>query len=135
MNGDGECEIVPCSSGMDAADMLYSYFIEFDTNKKGYVPTGLLNAMLAGRGVVLDEINLLPMDARMFLQNILDNKSKVSVMGTEIPIRDGFFVFGTMNVETGAGTQPLPLPLVDRAAVVKEFKASLAQSAVGAGLC
>jgi hypothetical protein len=87
------------------------------------------------RGVVLDEINLLPMDARMFLQNILDNKSKVSVMGTEIPIRDGFFVFGTMNVETGAGTQPLPLPLVDRAAVVKEFKATLAQSAVGAGLC
>ena len=135
MNGDGECETVPCSSGMDAADMLYSYFIEFDTNKKGYVPTGLLNAMLAGRGVVLDEINLLPMDARMFLQNILDNKSKVSVMGTEIPIRDGFFVFGTMNVETGAGTQPLPLPLVDRAAVVKEFKATLAQSAVGAGLC
>ena len=135
MNGDGECETVPCSAGMDAADMLYSYRIEFDTGKKGYVPTGLLNAMLAGRGVVLDEINLLPMDARMFLQNILDNKSKVSVMGTEIPIRDGFFVFGTMNVETGAGTQPLPLPLVDRAAVVKEFKASLAQSAVGAGLC
>lgn len=135
MNGDGECETVPCSSGMDAADMLYSYRIEFDTGKKGYVPTGLLNAMLAGRGVVLDEINLLPMDARMFLQNILDNKSKVSVMGTEIPIRDGFFVFGTMNVETGAGTQPLPLPLVDRAAVVKEFKATLAQSAVGAGLC
>lgn len=135
MNGDGECETVPCSAGMDAADMLYSYRIEFDTGKKGYVPTGLLNAMLAGRGVVLDEINLLPMDARMFLQNILDNKSKVSVMGTEIPIRDGFFVFGTMNVETGAGTQPLPLPLVDRAAVVKEFKATLAQSAVGAGLC
>lgn len=135
MNGDGECETVPCSAGMDAADMLYSYRIEFDTGKKGYVPTGLLNAMLAGRGVVLDEINLLPMDARMFLQNILDNKSKVSVMGTEIPIRDGFFVFGTMNVETGAGTQPLPLPLVDRAAVVKEFKATLAQAAVGAGLC
>lgn len=135
MNGDGECETVPCSAGMDAADMLYSYRIEFDTGKKGYVPTGLLNAMLAGRGVVLDEINLLPMDARMFLQNILDNKSKVSVMGTEIPIRDGFFVFGTMNVETGAGTQPLPLPLVDRAAVVKEFKATLAQIAVGAGLC
>lgn len=135
INGDGKCEVVPCSSGMDASDMLYAYRLDYKTGKRGYVPTGLLNAMLAGRAVVLDEINLLPMEARMFLQNILDNKSKVSIMGVEIPIRDGFFVIGTMNPETGNGATPLPLPLVDRAAVVKEFKTTSAQAAVGAGLC
>ena len=135
INGDGHSDVVICSSGMDAADMLYAYRLDYATGKKGYVPTGLLNAMLAGRAVVLDEVNLLPMEARMFLQNILDNKGHVNVMGKEIPIRDGFFVGGTMNPETGNGKQPLPLPLVDRAAVIKEFKTSSSQAAVGAGLC
>ena len=135
INGDGHSDVVICSSGMDAADMLYAYRLDYATGKKGYVPTGLLDAMLAGRAVVLDEVNLLPMEARMFLQNILDNKGHVNVMGKEIPIRDGFFVVGTMNPETGNGKQPLPLPLVDRAAVIKEFKTSSSQAAVGAGLC
>jgi MoxR-like ATPase len=75
------------------------------------------------------------MEARMFLQNILDNKSKVSVMGVELPIKEGFFVIGTMNLETGLGASPLPLPLADRACVIKEFKTTAAQAVVGAGLC
>jgi len=134
ING-GEYETMVCSPSMDASDMLYAYRLDYETDKRGYVPTGLLKAMLAGRAVVLDEINLLPMEARMFLQNILDNKSKVSVMGVELPIKEGFFVIGTMNPETGMGMTPLPLPLVDRACVVKEFKTTAAQAAVGAGLC
>ena len=134
ING-GEYETMVCSPSMDASDMLYAYRLDYETDKRGYVPTGLLKAMLAGRAVVLDEINLLPMEARMFLQNILDNKSKVSVMGVELPIKEGFFVIGTMNLETGIGMAPLPLPLVDRACVVKEFKTTAAQAAVGAGLC
>jgi hypothetical protein len=132
---DGAYETMVCSPSMDAADMLYAYRFDYKSGKRGYVPTALLKAMLAGRAVVLDEINLLPMEARMFLQNILDNKSKVSVMGIELPIKDGFFVIGTMNLETGLGSSPLPLPLVDRACVVKNFKTSAAQAAVGAGLC
>ena len=71
----------------------------------------------------------------MFLQNILDNKAKVHIMGVELPISDGFFVIGTMNIDTGLGSSPLPLPLVDRACVVKEFKTTVEQAAVGAGLC
>lgn len=134
ING-GACDVVPCSAGMDAADMLYAYRLDYRTGKRGYVPTALLMAMTAGRAVVLDEVNLLPMEARMFLQNILDNKSKVHIMGVEIPITDGFFVIGTMNIETGLGSTPLPLPLVDRAAVVREFRTTTAQAAVGAGLC
>lgn len=132
---DDAYETMVCSPSMDAADMLYAYRFDYKSGKRGYVPTALLKAMLAGRAVVLDEINLLPMEARMFLQNILDNKSKVSVMGIELPIKDGFFVIGTMNLETGLGSSPLPLPLVDRACVVKNFKTSAAQAAVGAGLC
>lgn len=132
---DGAYETMVCSPSMDASDMLYAYRFDYKSGKRGYVPTALLKAMLAGRAVVLDEINLLPMEARMFLQNILDNKSKVSVMGVELPIKDGFFVIGTMNLETGLGSSPLPLPLVDRACVVKNFKTSAAQAAVGAGLC
>lgn len=134
ING-GACAVVPCSPSMDAADMLYAYRLDYKTGRRGYVPTALLTAMVAGRAVVLDEVNLLPMEARMFLQNILDNKDRVSVMGTEIAIRDGFFVIGTMNLETGLGASPLPLPLVDRAAVVRKFTTTTAQAAVGAGLC
>lgn len=132
---NGDCETMLCSPSMDASDMLYAYRFDYKSGKRGYVPTALLKAMLAGRAVVLDEINLLPMEARMFLQNILDNKSKVSVMGVELPIKEGFFVIGTMNLETGLGASPLPLPLADRACVIKEFKTTAAQAAVGAGLC
>ena len=134
LNG-GTADTVPCSPSMDAADTLYAYRLDYKSGKRGYIPTALLDAMPCGRAVVLDEINLLPMEARMFLQNVLDNKSKVHVMGQEIPIRDGFFVIGTLNIETGLGTQPLPLPLVDRAAVIREFRTSTSQCAVGAGLC
>lgn len=135
INGDGDCEVIPCSPSMDSSDVLYAYRLDYKTGKRGYVPTGLLNAMLAGRCVVLDEVNLLPVEVRMFLQNILDNKTSVSVMGVEIPIKEGFFVIGTMNPETALGVTPLPLPLVDRACVVREFKTSAEQAAVGAGLC
>lgn len=135
INGDDKCDVVPCSPSMDAADLLYAYRLDYKTGKRGYVPTALLTAMIHGRAVVLDEINLLPMEARMFLQDILDNKSCVHVMGVELPIKNGFFVIGTMNLETGLGSQPLPQPLVDRACVVKEFKTSDSQCAVGAGLC
>ena len=134
-NGDGKCEVVPCSPSMDAAETLYAYRLDYETGKRGYIPTALLSAMENGRTVVLDEINLLPMEARMFLQNILDNKDSISVMGKEIRIRDGFAVIGTMNPETGIGASPLPLPLVDRAAVVRKFTTSASQTAVGAGLC
>lgn len=135
INGDGKADMVICHAGMDSADMLYAYRLDYQTGKRGYVPTALLNAMVNGRAVVLDEVNTLPMEARMFLQDILDNKGRVHVMGVEIPIKDGFFVIGTMNPETGQGAQPLPLPLVDRAAVVREFRTSASQCAVGAGLC
>lgn len=134
ING-GKVDIVPCSPSMDAADTLYAYRLDYKTGKRGYIPTALLTAMVSGRAVVLDEVNLLPMEARMFLQNILDNKDKVHVMGQELPIADGFFVIGTMNLETGLGSTPLPLPLVDRACVVREFRTSTAQAVVGAGLC
>lgn len=134
ING-GSCDVVPCSPSMDAADMLYAYRLDYKSGRRGYVPTALLTAMVAGRAVILDEINLLPMEARMFLQDILDNKGKVHLMGVEIPIREGFFVIGTMNLETGLGATPLPLPLVDRASVVREFRTTTAQAAVGAGLC
>ena len=134
ING-GKVDIVPCSPSMDAADTLYAYRLDYKTGKRGYIPTALLTAMVSGRAVVLDEVNLRPMEARMFLQNILDNKDKVHVMGQELPIADGFFVIGTMNLETGLGSTPLPLPLVDRACVVREFRTTAAQAAVGAGLC
>jgi len=135
VNGDGEADVVPCSPSMDAADTLYAYRLDYKSGRSGYIPTALLNAMEQGRCVVLDEVNLLPMEARMFLQNVLDNKREIHVMGQKIVIKDGFFVIGTMNVETGNGVQPLPLPLTDRAAVVREFRATTAQLAVGAGLC
>lgn len=134
ING-GVCDVMPCSPSMDAADVLYAYRLDYRTGKRGYVPTALLTAMVSGRAVVLDEVNLLPMESRMFLQNILDNKEKVHVMGVELPIAEGFFVLGTMNLETGLGCQPLPLPLVDRAVVVRKFNTTVSQAAVGAGLC
>lgn len=133
-NGDGEVEVVPCSPSMDAADTLYAYRLDYRSGKRGYIETALLKAMLAGRCVVLDEINLLPMESRMFLQNVLDNKDEVNIMGVNIKIKPGFFVIGTMNIETGLGIQPLPLPLADRARTIKKFVLDDAKTAVAAGL-
>ena len=77
--------------------------------------------MEEGQSIVLDEINLLPFDSIRFLQEILDGKTSFIYKGNTINIKDGFKIIGTMNLNLGGQTYPLPEPLVDRAEDIKEF--------------
>ena len=130
----GSADIMPCHAGMDPAALLFEYRMDYETGKKGFVPSALLKAMTNGLAIVLDEINLLPTESVMFLQNITDNKEAVAVMGQTFNISSGFFVLGTMNIETGMGVIPLPPALADRCAIVKEFKMTSEQLVAAAGI-
>ena len=90
--------------------------------KPKYKNSVLLNAMLEGKPVILDEINLLTRDCLRSLQAFLDNKEEFTFKDKKIKIKEGFKIIGTMNLEVNGQIESLPAPLVDRAAHIKEFE-------------
>lgn len=114
--------IITCKSTDLPSDLLEDF--KFDDGKPGFHPSALVKAMEEGQSIVLDEINLLPFDSIRFLQEILDGKTSFIYKGNAINIKDGFKIIGTMNLNLGGQTYPLPEPLVDRAEDIKEFTLS-----------
>lgn len=101
-------------------ELLYSF--DFDENgHPTFKKTALAKAMENGEPIVLDEINLAPLETLHFLQGILDNKEEVVVDKEVIKIKDGFKVIGTMNEEILGVEYYLPEPLIDRTEVLKKF--------------
>lgn len=101
-------------------ELLYSF--DFDENgHPTFKKTALAEAMENGEPIVLDEINLAPLETLHFLQGILDNKDEIVVDKESIKIKDGFKVIGTMNEEILGVEYYLPEPLIDRTEVLKKF--------------
>lgn len=121
--------IMVCHSGMLPADLMEDF--KFEDGKATFIPSALQNAMVEGKKIMLDEINLLPFESLRFLQTILDGKSEFEYKGKTIKIKDGFVIIGTMNLQVNGCVYSLPEPLVDRAMELKEFKLT-ADKLVGA---
>lgn len=113
---------IVCNSSMLPSDIMEDFV--FVDGKATYKPSAFWRAMVEGRTIVMDEINLLPYDTLRFLQGILDNKSAFTYKGNDIEIHEDFKIIGTMNLTVNGMTYGLPEPLVDRCAVTKKFTLS-----------
>lgn len=124
---DNNCMV--CHSAMLPADLMEDF--KFVDGKADFQPSALQIAMITGKKIVLDEINLLPFESLRFLQSILDGKKEFEYKGKTVRIADGFQIIGTMNLVVNGVPYPLPEPLVDRCADIQNFKLT-ASSLVGA---
>lgn len=110
-----------CAEDRRAIDLISEVALDFETGKKGFVPSTIARAMEEGRPVILDEINLLDSSTLCTIQSMTDDTDSIEVAGNKYVIRPGFCIIGTMNLETGTGLRPLPDALVDRACVLRHF--------------
>lgn len=121
--------IVVCHSAMLPSDLMEDF--KFEDGKATFVPSALQNAMVEGKIIGLDEINLLPFESLRFLQSILDGKSEIIYKGKTIKIKEGFKVIGTMNLTVNGSVYSLPAPLVDRCEDIRKYSLT-AKNLVGA---
>lgn len=118
-----------CHSAMLPSDLMEDF--KFEDGKATFVPSALQIAMVEGKEIVLDEINLLPFESLRFLQSILDGKSEFTYKGALIKIADGFKIIGTMNLSVNGSVYALPAPLVDRCEEIRKYNLT-AKNLVGA---
>lgn len=117
-----EATIINCNSDMMAQDLFETF--EFKDGKPEFKKSEFVKAMEEGKPIILDEINLLRLDALRALQTITDNKQVFNFKGHDIQIKDGFKIIGTMNLTVNGRVFALPEPLIDRCADIKEFTIS-----------
>lgn len=114
--------VINCNSDMMAQDLFETF--EFKDGKPDFKKSEFVKAMEEGKPIILDEINLLRLDALRALQTITDNKQVFNYKGQNIQIKEGFKIIGTMNLTVNGRVFSLPEPLVDRCADIKEFTIS-----------
>ena len=114
-----EAYVMTCNSSFEPNDLLEAF--DFVDGKPKYKNSQLLNAMLEGKPIILDEMNLLSKNCLRTLQAYLDNKIEFVYKDKLIQIREGFKVICTMNLEVNGQIEELPAPLVDRAYEIVEM--------------
>lgn len=115
--------VTVCDETKDSHDLLKVFDFNDANGNPVFKHSALLDDMIAGRPHILDEFNLLPMQSMRFLQGLLDNKTAFDFEGETITIAPGFKIIATMNLVVNGQVFSLPEPIVDRASVIKEFKA------------
>lgn len=108
-----------CSSDMSCTDLLRDF--DFEDGKPGYEKSDLWRAIVEGKKIVFDEINLLHKDTLKFLQGLTDGKKFFNFMGHKIEIHPDFQIIGTMNLIMSGIAYPLPEPIVDRCSEIEEM--------------
>ena len=130
-----EACIVPCNASILPDELLRTFDFNDDNGNPVFKPSDLRRAMEEGKPIIFDEINLLSFESLRLLQTLTDNKDRINYNGETIEIKPGFKIIGTMNLVVNDQVYSLPDPLVDRAAVIKQFNLSdenLADYAFGA---
>ena len=112
-------DCIVCHSGMLPQDLMEDF--TFKEGKPTFQKSALWNAIDNGQVIVLDELNLLPLESLRFLQTLLDNKDAITYKGKQIDIKSGFKIIGTMNLVVNGSKYPLPEPLVDRCEKIEKF--------------
>lgn len=118
INESDECMV--CHSAILPQDLMEDF--KFENGQPSFTGSAFKDAMVNGKTIVLDEINLLPFETVRFLQSVLDGKSEFVYKGEVVHIHENFKVIGTMNLIVNGAVFGLPEPLVDRAEELKEFK-------------
>ena len=121
-----DANVTVCNETMDSHDLMKVFAFNDENGNPVFKPSALQEDMIAGRPHILDEFNLLPLASMRFLQGLLDNKTEIEFENTKIPIAPGFKIIATMNLVVNGQVFSLPEPIVDRAAVIKEFVADAA---------
>lgn len=116
---EADDNVMLCHSAMLPQDLMEDF--EFVNGQATFKPSALQIAMVEGKTILLDEINLLPYESLRFLQSLLDGKQQFEWKGGTICIADDFQIIGTMNLQVNGMIYALPEPLVDRASELKEF--------------
>lgn len=124
---EGNCMV--CHSAMLPSDLMEDF--KFVDGKATFTQSALQKAMIEGKKIVLDEINLLPFESLRFLQSILDGKKQFEYKGITIEIKEGFQIIGTMNLQVNGSIYSLPEPLVDRCEDIRCYKLT-AENLLGA---
>lgn len=129
INENPGAKVFICNSSLTGDDLLQVFDFNDENGHPVFKKSIIREAMEAGVPIILDEINLLSLDALRTLQEITDDKSVVNFHGDEIQIKDGFKIIGTMNLMICGQPFGLPEALVDRAEYIEEFKLSPADLA------
>jgi hypothetical protein len=108
-----------CHSAILPQDLMEDF--SFEDGKPNFKGSAFKDALVNGKVIVLDEINLLPFETVRFLQSVLDGKEEFTYKGENVRIHPDFKVIGTMNLVVNGCTYGLPEPLVDRAEELREF--------------
>lgn len=115
-------DVMVCHSGMLPQDMLEDF--KFADGKPSFDKSVFYEALENGKTILLDEFNLLPFETIRFLQSIFDGKKQIIYKNKIINIHDKFKVIATMNLFVNGIEFALPEPIVDRCAIIKEFKSN-----------
>lgn len=119
-----DAPVITCNASMLPDELLRTFDFEDASGHPVFKKSDLRVCMEEGKPIILDEINLLNFDCLRLLQTLTDSKNRISYNGDVIEIQPGFKVIGTMNLVVNEQVFSLPEPLVDRAAVIKEFTLS-----------
>lgn len=116
-----EASVVPCNSSMLPDELMRTFDFNDENGHPVFKPSTLQKAMIAGKPIIFDEINLLSFDCLRLLQTLTDGKNEINYNGDTIKIADGFKIIGTMNLVVNDQVYNLPEPLVDRCSKISEF--------------
>lgn len=114
---EGKC--IVCNSSMLPSDIMEDFV--FSDGKPTFQWSAFARAMMEGKTITMDEINLLPFESLRFLQGIFDGKKEFIYKGKTVAIKEGFKVIGTMNLIVNGVIFGLPEPLVDRCEEIVKF--------------
>lgn len=111
--------VMTCNSSFEPNDLIEAF--DFVDGKPKYKNSPMLNAMIEGKPIILDEMNLLTRNCLRAVQGWLDNKEQFIYKDKLITINEGFKIIATMNLEVNGQIEELPAPLVDRAYEIVEM--------------
>ena len=114
--------LMACSTDMQPQNLLYDF--ELVNGQPVFIPTVLYKAMTEGKPIVLDEINFLSYETLKYMQVWTDSKDYVIFKDNVIEIKEGFHIYGTMNLHQQGAIYSLPEPLVDRCGCIESFELS-----------
>lgn len=126
MKENKDADVIVMNSLMNEQDLLETPSFDKDGILM-FKPSPLLEAIVLGKTIILDELNLANMQVLRFLQGLCDAKEYFTFTSKsndtiKVYIHPDFKIIGTMNLYVNGQIYNLPEPLVDRCQNIVELK-------------